>query len=839
VTTTRPAQSALIPSLAVTPDQLTAANVVAGWLEAAGAAAAGLVVGVLISLAGVGSVFAVCAGLGLVAALLVVGLRVTGLAGAEQGTEEPAEGAVEGLRLALRQRRLRLILALLTADAVVLGALDLLVVILALTVLGRPPGWAGYLEFAFGVGAVLAATVSAALVGRRLGGPILGAALVFSGALAAVAFGPGLAGTVILLAMAGAGHLLLEVATRTLLQRSVPPRLIGRIFGVLEGFTMAGLAVGALLVPVLAHLGGSRLAVLGVAAVLPLAAVAGGRAVFRLDAGTAVPVVEIALLRSLPLFAELPAPAIEGLAAALRPVRLDAGAVLIRQGDPGDAYFAIAAGELDAEQDGRFLGRYGRGDGGSAANLTALLVAREAAGGPSPDSVVYVSDQAHSSLARTARAMGLRPHQVRVLPTDDGWHLLPETVTAAVRADRAAGRVPFALCASAGSTNTGAVDPLAGLADVCRAERLWLHVDAAYGGFAALTAKGKTLLSGIERADSVTLDPHKWLYQPMECGCVLIRDGARLERTFAIHPDYLDGDAVQGSGEVNFADRGLQLSRGFRALKVWVTLHTFGLEAFRACIQRNLDLAEYAEGLIRDCPELTVMAPATLGLVCFRREWPGCDEAETERRGTALAEELERGGTALVSTTRLAGRHAIRLCILNPTTTARHVRQVIEHFAGALAPVAGAPARGAPAEVAHLGVPGPDVLGAVPLLDGVPASTRHAVQARGVCLDVAAGEEVIRRWDADRFFYIVLTGRYDVFIDTRLIRTHGPGDHFGELAARDWGGGYGYARLATVRCAEPGRLLKLTTEDLAWLVDSQPTVKARIAATLAERLQHR
>src|SRR6266704_2124218 len=157
VTTTRPAQSALIPSLAATPDQLTAANVVAGWLEAAGAAAAGL---------------------------LVAGLRVAGLAGAEQGTEESTEGAAAGLRLALRQPRLRLMLALLTADAVVLGALDLLVVILALTVLGRPPGWAGYLEFAFGVGAVLAATVSAVLVGRRLGGPILAAALVFSGALA-------------------------------------------------------------------------------------------------------------------------------------------------------------------------------------------------------------------------------------------------------------------------------------------------------------------------------------------------------------------------------------------------------------------------------------------------------------------------------------------------------------------------------------------------------------------------------------------------------------------------------------------------------------------------------
>ena len=479
--------------------------------------------------------------------------------------------------------------------------------------------------------------------------------------------------------------------------------------------------------------------------------------------------------------------------------------------------------------------------GGSAANLTALLVAREAAGGPSPDSVLYVSDQAHSSLARTARAMGLRPQQVRVLPTDDRWRLLPGTVAAAVRADRSAGRIPFALCASAGSTNTGAVDPLADLADVCAAEGLWLHVDAAYGGFAALTAKGQAVLAGVDRADSVTLDPHKWLYQPMECGCVLIRDGARLERTFAIHPDYLDGDATQGAGEVNFADRGLQLSRGFRALKVWVTVQTFGLTAFRACIQRNLELAEYAEALIRSHPELTLMAPATLGIVCFRREWPGCDEAETERRGTALAEELERGGTALVSTTRLAGRHAIRLCILNPTSSAEHVRLVIEHFAGAPAPAA-APYDGTAHARARAGLmadPGPDVLSAVPLLAGVPASTRHAVQARGVRLDVAAGEEIIRRWDADRFFYIVLAGRYEIFIDGRHIRSLGPGDHFGELAARDWGGGYGYARLATVRCAQPGRLLKLTSDDLQWLVDTEPAVKARLATTLAERLRNR
>ena len=478
--------------------------------------------------------------------------------------------------------------------------------------------------------------------------------------------------------------------------------------------------------------------------------------------------------------------------------------------------------------------------GGSAANLTALLVAREAAGGPSPDSVLYVSDQAHSSLARTARAMGLCSHQVRVLPTDDRWRLLPGTVAAAVRADRGAGRIPFALCASAGSTNTGAVDPLADLADVCAAEELWLHVDAAYGGFAALTAQGRALLGGIDRADSVTLDPHKWLYQPMECGCVLIRDGARLERTFAIHPDYLDGEAARGAGEVDFADRGLQLSRSFRALKVWVTVHTFGLAAFRAAIQRNLELAEYAETLVRSHPGLTLMAPATLGIVCFRREWPGCDEAETERRGTALAEELERGGTALVSTTRLAGRHAIRLCILNPTSSAQHVRRVIEYFAGAPVPAAAQDGRArADPRADVLADQDNDMLRAVPLLADVPRSTIQAVHARGVSIDVAAGEEVIRRWDSDRSFYIILSGRYDVFIDARLVNTMGPGDHFGELAARDWGGGYGYARLATVRCTEPGRLLRLASEDFQWLIDTDPAIKARLAATIAERLWQR
>jgi len=358
---------------------------VVGWLEATGMAAAGLLAGVLISVAGVGSVFAVCAGLAVAAALLVARLRVPRLTSEQEDAPPVLAGVGESLRLAVRRPRLRLMLALLTAEAVVLGALDLLIVILAISVLDRPQAWAGYLNFACGAGAVLAATVSAVLVGRRMGAPILGAALVLSGALAALALGLGTVGTVALLAVVGASATLLEIAARTLLQRSVPPQLIGRIFGLQEGLMMAGYAIGALLVPALVYLGGSQLALLGVAALLPLAAAVGGRALFGLDAGTPVPVVEIALLRSLPLFAELPAPAIEGLAAALTPVHLAPGAVLIRQGDHGDAYYAIAAGELDVLHDGHFVARCGRGEGvGEIALLrdiprTAAVVAHSAA----------------------------------------------------------------------------------------------------------------------------------------------------------------------------------------------------------------------------------------------------------------------------------------------------------------------------------------------------------------------------------------------------------------------------------------------------------------------------
>jgi Cyclic nucleotide-binding domain len=362
VTTTRPAQSTLIPSLCASPDQLTAANVVVGWVEAAAITVAGLLTGVLIAGAGIASVFAACAGLALVACGLVARLRAGALAPPDQPPAMLAE-LREAARAAAARPGLRLILALLTAESVVVGGLDLLFVILAVTVLGRPQAWAGYLNSADGVGAVLAATVSAALVGRRLGLPVLAAALALSCALGALAFGVGAAGTIVLLTLVGASRALLEVASRSLLQRSVPVQLIGRIFGLLEGLTMAGLAAGALLVPALAGLGGPRLALIGVAAVLPLAAVAGAKHLFGLDAGARVRVVEIALLRSLPLFAELPAPAIEGLAAALISRDVSAGTDLIRQGEPGDAYYAIASGHFEVRQDGRLIRECGRGDG--------------------------------------------------------------------------------------------------------------------------------------------------------------------------------------------------------------------------------------------------------------------------------------------------------------------------------------------------------------------------------------------------------------------------------------------------------------------------------------------
>ena len=323
--------------------------------------------------------------------------------------------------------------------------------------------------------------------------------------------------------------------------------------------------------------------------------------------------------------------------------------------------------------------------GGSAANLSALACARQARLGGESDGVVYLSAEGHSSVLRAARVLGFGAEHLRILPIDERRRLRAETVAAAIDEDEALGRRPFALVASGGTTNTGAVDPLGELADVCRSRGLWLHVDGAYGGFAVLTERGARCLEGIGRADSVALDPHKWLFQPYEAGCLLVREPDLLRETFQILPDYLQDTAVTG-GEVNFADLGVQLTRSARALKIWLSVKYFGVGAFRAAIDRALDLAAGAEERIVTSAKLELVSPATLGIVCFRRIVPGADEREIEATNAELARRLAASGEGMISSTRLDGRYALRLCVLNHRSRAVDVERILEWLEAAPLP---------------------------------------------------------------------------------------------------------------------------------------------------------
>src|SRR5438132_8875867 len=255
--------------------------------------------------------------------------------------------------------------------------------------------------------------------------------------------------------------------------------------------------------------------------------------------------------------------------------------------------------------------------------MTALACAREAVAGAMSDRlVVYCADQAHSSVARAARILGFRPDQVRVLPVDARYRLRPDALVSAVEADARAGREPLFVAAAAGSTSTGAVDPLREIADICRDRGVWFHVDAAYGGFAAITERGRAALAGIELADSVTLDPHKWLYQSFECGCILVRRGRQLREAFEIVPDYLRDAKGVVSREVNFADYGMQLSRTSHALKVWLSLQHFGLAAFRAAIDRCFDLIDGAAQRIARSPDPELLSPPSPCILTIRLPFP-------------------------------------------------------------------------------------------------------------------------------------------------------------------------------------------------------------------------
>jgi glutamate/tyrosine decarboxylase-like PLP-dependent enzyme len=313
--------------------------------------------------------------------------------------------------------------------------------------------------------------------------------------------------------------------------------------------------------------------------------------------------------------------------------------------------------------------------GGSAASLDALVAAREAAGAPERPAVL-MSDQSHSALERAARIVGVRPAGIRKVASDDTFRIRLDELERAVAEARHEGLTPIAVCANAGATNTGAVDPLEEMADLCAREGIWLHVDGAYGGFAVITEHGRSLFRGIERADSIVLDAHKWLFQPFEAGCLLVRDVRTLERAFRVLPEYLQ-DTRLGMAHVNFADRGLQLTRSFRALKVWMSIQTFGMAAFRAAVGRGIEYAARAGAFVRASRTLELLAPPSLGVVCFRADPGGLGEAALEELNEAVQNRIVRSGAAMMSSTRLKGTYALRLCILSHRTTWPDVEETL------------------------------------------------------------------------------------------------------------------------------------------------------------------
>jgi aromatic-L-amino-acid/L-tryptophan decarboxylase len=328
--------------------------------------------------------------------------------------------------------------------------------------------------------------------------------------------------------------------------------------------------------------------------------------------------------------------------------------------------------------------------GGTQATLVCLLAARHAAATatgwnpriqglqryPTP-LVVYASEQTHHCVAGAVEVLGLGQHHLRSIVCTDDFQLDLAALYAAVRRDREDGLQPFCVVATAGTTNTGAIDPLAAIADVCEREGLWLHVDGSYGAFGRLDPRIASRYGGLERADSLALDPHKWLSVPYECGCALVRNREQLVAPFAVPPpDYLR----ETLGEVRFTDYSMQLSRGFGALKLWMALMAAGRAGLVALVSRHNSLARRLADLIDDAPDLERMAPVELSTVCFRAV-PArmCnDEAALDALNKAVMREVQLEGEAFLSGTTLRGRFVLRACVLHAMTTEEDIVALIE-----------------------------------------------------------------------------------------------------------------------------------------------------------------
>jgi aromatic-L-amino-acid/L-tryptophan decarboxylase len=329
--------------------------------------------------------------------------------------------------------------------------------------------------------------------------------------------------------------------------------------------------------------------------------------------------------------------------------------------------------------------------GGSMATMTALAVARHVASGvdvrlhglrdaPAPFAF-YLSSEAHSCARKAIELLGFGSASIRTIATGENYRMDVGALEAALEEDLARHVQPIAVIATGGSTNTGAIDDLDAIAAVCHRHRVWLHVDAAYGGPAILSTEYGDQLRSLAKADSVALDPHKWLFVPVEAGLVIVRDADAMRSAFSLVPPYIrqSGSAGEVYGLPWFSEYGFQQTRGFRALKVWMTMQQFGLTGYKAAIEENLALANYLADCIRSAADLDLMAPPSLSVVCFRFLDPtvGNEEAAAALN-RALLERLQLGGDAFLTSTELRGRFVLRACIVNYRSTRQDIDRMLK-----------------------------------------------------------------------------------------------------------------------------------------------------------------
>ncbi|MBM1107595.1 aminotransferase class I/II-fold pyridoxal phosphate-dependent enzyme [Aurantibacter crassamenti] len=327
--------------------------------------------------------------------------------------------------------------------------------------------------------------------------------------------------------------------------------------------------------------------------------------------------------------------------------------------------------------------------GGSMANLTALVTARkQLLGDDYSKAVIYISDQTHSSNIKAIRTIGFKKDQVRIIPTDMEFKIYINKLKNAIAKDKLEGLQPFCIIATAGATNTGTVDPLSEISSICKEESMWMHVDAAYGGAGILSKKGAKELRGIEKAHSITIDPHKWFFQPYEMGCLLVRNHKWLSSTFSEKPEYLK-DVEGNESEINFYDHGIQLTRRFRALKFYMSIKTYGLSAFREAITYNIELAEELEHSIRKSKNWEIVSPAKLAIINFRYNpiGLGFNESKLNTLNREISKRVMISKKAVLVTTELHGQVVLRMCLINPRTTMKDIDETLDlciHFANAI-----------------------------------------------------------------------------------------------------------------------------------------------------------